>query len=355
MAGRSSRSTTADPGPRVIGQGSLGSERGPVAVDAMGGDHAPGAIVAGAVAAAGDGVPVVLVGDEAAIRAAMPRRKPGSAEVRIVHAPDAVGMGDGAVAAVRRSEASSLRVALAQVRDGAACAAVSCGNTGAVLVAAVVDLGVLPGVERPAIASILPRADGGRLVLLDAGANVDCKPEQLVCFAQLGAAYAEVIGIALPRVGLLANGEEDGKGNAQVRAALPLLRATGLQVVGNVEPTAAMDGSCDVLVTDGFVGNVLLKAAEGAVTTVVGLLREEIRRSPSGLAGAWLLQGAFRRFRERVAWDAHGGAVLLGTRGTVVVGHGRANAEAVRQAVRMAARTGGAKLVGAIERRLAAG
>jgi glycerol-3-phosphate acyltransferase PlsX len=138
----------------------------------------------------------------------------------------------------------------------------------------------------------------------------------------------------------------------QVRATLPLLRQTDLHVVGNVEPNAAMEGACDVLVTDGFVGNVLLKAAEGAVTTVVRLLRQEIRRSPTGLFGAWLLRGAFRRFRERVAWDAHGGAVLLGTQGLVVVGHGRANAGAVRQAVKLAHRAAEARLVDALSRRI---
>lgn len=269
------------------------------------------------------------------------------------HAPDVVGMGDSAVASVRRSEDSSVRVALRMVRDGRASSVVSCGNTGAVLVAAVFDLGVLDGVERPAIATVLPRGDGGRLVLLDAGANVDCRPEQLVCFAHLGVAYAEVLGMARPRVGLLANGEEEGKGNLQARATLPLLRQSGLHVVGNIEPTAAMEGACDVLVTDGFVGNILLKAAEGAVTTVVQMLREEIRRRPSGWIGAWLLKGAFRRFRDRVAWDAHGGAVLLGTRGTVVVGHGRANAEAVRQAIRLAHHASGQGLVEAVSRRLA--
>jgi len=294
-------------------------------------------------------VPVVLVGREAELRPLLPRR--GAPE--IVDAPDVVGMGDGAVASVRRSEDSSVRVALRLVRDGRASGVVSCGNTGAVLVAAMFDLGVIDGVDRPAIASVLPRADGGRLVLLDAGANVDCKPEQLVCFAQLGAAYAEAIGVRSPRIGLLANGEEEGKGNNQVRATLPLLRQTDLNVVGNVEPNAAMEGACDVLVTDGFVGNVLLKAAEGAVSTVVRLLREEIRRSPTGMIGAWLLRGAFRRFRERVAWDAHGGAVLLGTKGLVVVGHGRANAAAVRQAVKLAHRDARAGLADALSCRIA--
>jgi glycerol-3-phosphate acyltransferase PlsX len=315
----------------------------------MGGDFAPAEIVAGAVAAVHDGIPVVLVGHQDMVSRYLPRK--GGPPV--VHAPDVVAMGDGAVASVRRSEDSSLRVAMRQLRDGQAGAVVSCGNTGAVLVAAMFDLGVLEGVDRPAIATVLPRADGGRLILLDAGANVDCKSEQLVSFAHLGAAYAEALGIRHPRVGLLSNGEEEGKGNAQVRAALPLLRASRLQVVGNVEPQAAMDGACDVLVTDGFVGNVLLKAAEGAVGTVVQLLRAEIRRRPSGLLGAFLLKGALRRFRDRVAWDAHGGAVLLGTRGTVVVGHGRANAEAVRHAIRLAHRSSGQQLVDAVSHRLA--
>jgi glycerol-3-phosphate acyltransferase PlsX len=218
----------------------------------------------------------------------------------------------------------------------------------------VLTVGALDGVERPAIATVLPRSDGGRLVLLDAGANVDCRPEMLVCFAELGSAYAEVIGIPSPRVGLLANGEEDNKGNMQVRATLPLLRQSGLNVVGNVEPSDAMGGACDVLVTDGFVGNVLLKAAEGAVGTVVQLLREEILRRPTGRLGAWLLRGAFDRFRARVAWDAHGGAVLVGLDGVVVVGHGKANAPAVAAAARLAHAAAAAGLVGAVQRRLSA-
>jgi glycerol-3-phosphate acyltransferase PlsX len=316
----------------------------------MGGDHAPDEIVAGAVAAASAGIPVVLVGQEARLKPLLPRRNPPPT----VHAPEAVGMDEGAVAAVRRHEDTSVRVAMRLVRDGRASSVVSCGNTGAVLVAAVVDLGVLDHVERPAIATVLPRSDGGRLILLDAGANVDCKPEQLASFADLGAAYAESLGIPNPRIGLLSNGEEDGKGNAQVRATLPLLRAHKLHVVGNVEPVAAMGGACDVLVTDGFVGNVLLKAAEGAVNTVVHLLRAEIRRRPASWLGAWLLRGAFRRFRDRVAWDAHGGAVLLGTRAPVIVGHGRANAEAVRHAVRLAHEVSSQRLTEALGRRLSA-
>jgi phosphate acyltransferase len=229
-----------------------------------------------------------------------------------------------------------MRHALRLVRSGRCAGAVSCGNTGAWLVSSVLELGNLESVERPAIASVLPRSDGGRLVLMDAGANVDCKPEHLASFARLGSVYAAALGVSNPRVGLLSNGEEDTKGNLQVRATLPLLRSLDLNMVGPIEPSAAMSGACDVLICDGFVGNVLLKAAEGAVQTVVTLLREEIERRATGKLGAFLLRGAFRRFRTRVAWDAQGGALLLGVKGLVVVGHGKATPEAVEAAIRMA-------------------
>lgn len=334
---------------RLVPSSTEAPARLPVAVDAMGGDAAPDVVVEGALAAAREGVPVVLVGDRERLAPLLPR----SAGIPIVHAPVSVGMDEGATR-VRRRPDSSIRVAMQLVARGEASAAVSCGNTGALVVAAALDLGILDGVERPAIATVLPRADGGRLVLLDAGANVDCRPEQLACFALLGAAYAEILGITEPRVGLLSNGEEDSKGNMQVRATLPLLRSLPLKVVGNIEPPAAMEGACDVLVCDGFVGNVLLKAAEGAVGIVVQLLREEILRRVSGRAGAFMLRGALKGFRERVAWDAHGGALLLGTRGVVVVGHGRANADAVRAAIRLAEASAASGLVAVLEEKLAA-
>lgn len=304
-----------------------------VAVDAMGGDHAPGEIVAGALQAVDDGADVLLVGDEAALRPLLPRKS----RLTVRHASDVVMDGESPAAAVRARPGASVVVAIEALRDGDAAAVVSCGPTGALLVAAVTRLGTVPGVDRPAVATLLPRSDGGRLVLLDAGANVDCRAEQLVAFARLGTAYARALGVEAPRVGLLSNGEEDGKGNAQTRAALPMLReAADLVVVGNVEPTAAMTGACEVLVCDGFVGNVLLKAAEGAVATVVGLLGEEVGRSPTGSLGRWLMSPAFGRFRRRIAWDAHGGALLLGVAGTVVVGHGKARAGAVRAAIGVA-------------------
>ena len=321
----------------------------PVLVDAMGGDFAPRAIVEGALLAQDDGLPVRLVGRTPDLKPWLPR-----SGIEVVHASDVVAMDEAAVSAVRRSEDSSLRVALRELAAGNGSAVVSCGNTGAALVAAVFDLGMLEGVERPAVATRLPRADGRHLVLLDAGGNVDVRPELLVTFAVLGAAYAQALGIPEPRVGLLSNGSEDSKGNQLVRHTLPLLRETGLRVVGPVEPTTAFEGGCDVLVTDGFTGNVLLKSAEGAVTTITSMLRAEIGRSTVGRLGAMLLGGALRRFRQQVAWDVQGGAVLLGARGTVVIGHGRATPEAVRHAIRLAHRSAQARLVARVERGLAA-
>ncbi len=304
----------------------------PIAVDAMGGDHAPSAIVAGAVRAARAGIPVCLVGDPERLRIG-----PGwPATLTVEPARDTIEMDERPIA-VRARPDTSVRRTMAMVAAGRASAAVSCGHTGAILLAAVLELGTMDGVERPALATVLPRRDRGRLFLLDAGANVDCRPELLVSFARLGAAYACSEGVERPRIGLLSNGEEERKGNQQVRATLPLLRASGLHVVGPVEPTSALAGACDVVVCDGFVGNVFLKAAEGAVDTVVGLLREEILRYRTGRIGAFLLRGALRRFRRRAAWESTGGALLLGTRGTVVVGHGRARAPAVENAIRTAA------------------
>ncbi len=318
-----------------------------VAVDVMGGDQAPEEMVAGALLAIRRGRRVRLVGDSSRIAPFLSGRE----AVEVVHTPDVFPMG-ASPASVRRRESTSVRVATRLVAEGKAEAVVTCGNTGAALVGAMLDLGVLDGVERPALATVLPRSDGGRLVLLDAGANVDCRPDLLASFAVLGAAQAEQLGIDKPRIGLLSIGEEEGKGNAQVRDALPRLRELPLNIVGNIEPSAAMSGACDVLVCDGFVGNVLVKAAEGAVSTVGGILRAEILRYWSGRVGAFLLRGALERFRERVSWDALGGAQLLGTPGVVVVGHGRSNRGAVAAAIDMAARSARAGLPDVVRRRV---
>lgn len=301
-----------------------------VAIDAMGGDFAPQAMVDGALRAVADGFSVVLVGSPADLEPHL-----GGVSIPIVPASDAIGM-DESPTVVRRRRDSSVVKAIAAVAEGRADAAVSFGNTGAALVAGVLELGTLKGVERPALATPLPRSDGGRVVLLDVGANVDCRPEHLANFALLGASWARTLGVPEPRVGLLSNGHEDGKGNAATRAALPLLRALPVTCVGNIEPIEALSGGCDVLVCDGFVGNVLIKSVEAAGGTVLGLVRLEAEQHATSRFAAWLLSRTSRRLRAKVAWDAHGGAVLLGVDGVVVVGHGRANADAVYAAIRMA-------------------
>jgi phosphate acyltransferase len=320
----------------------------PVAVDAMGGDHAPDEIVAGVIEAARAGQRVLLVGPEEQLRSAVPKGLP----IGIVDAESVVAMDAPATSAVRGDKPTSIRVALELVRDGRACGMVSCGNSGAVVIAAKIILGTYQGVDRPAITTILPRQDGGELVLLDAGANVDCRPEQLVSFALLGTAYASVHGIPEPRVGLLSNGSEAGKGNMLVRSTLPLLEALPINLIGPIEPTGAMAGECDVLVCDGFAGNVFLKSAEAAAATVSHLLKREIGRRNSGRLGAWLMSPALRRLKRHVNWDAYGGAMLLGTRGQVVIGHGRANASSVTAAIQLAQQGARRGLVHEIERTL---
>ena len=305
----------------------------PVALDVMGGDHAPEALVDGAVMAARQGCSVLLVGDAAAIRAQMP----ADIELPVIDAPDVVGMDEAPAAAVRRKPEASINRAVGAIPGGEACAAVCCGNTGAAMAASLFGLGRLPGVQRPAVTSVVPRTDGGRLVLLDLGANVDCRPEHLAQFALMGHAFARgVLGQSRPAVGLLSNGSEAGKGNELVRAASALVEALPINYVGNIEPLEAFRGGCDVLVCDGFVGNVMLKTAEATAEVVGALLKEEILRDLSGKAGAWLLQGAFRRFRDRTDYAAVGGALLLGVNGVVVVGHGRSDARAVASAIRFA-------------------
>lgn len=319
----------------------------PVALDAMGGDHAPDAIVAGALAAVRDGVRVVLVGDEARLRPIIP----AGLDLPVHHAEGCVPMdAQSPVAAVRASPEPSVTAAMRLVQEGRACAAVSCGNTGATMAAGLLVLGRLPGVERPAITLLVPRTDGGRLTVLDMGANVDSRPQHLVQFAAMGHAFAAAVGgLEHPRIGLLSNGEEPGKGDERVREAGLLLAALPLPFVGNVEPTAAFRGACDVLVCDGFVGNIMLKTVEATAEVVTHILREEILQHPSAKAGAWLLRPVLRRVRDRTDYTSQGGALLLGVRGVVVVGHGRSDATAVRSALRYAARCAADGLVDRVQ------
>lgn len=315
----------------------------PIAVDAFGGDRAPEVVLEGAQLAVHQGIPVLLVGDADRLKGRVPRG------VEVVHAPEVVEMDEPATTPLRRKPGASIRRVFELVRDGQASAAVTCGHSGAAMASALYVLGALPGVDRPPLATVVPRRDGGQLVLLDLGANVDCKPAHLAQFAVLGDAYARaVLKVPRPRVGLLANGEEEGKGNEQVRRAWPEVEALDLNFVGNVEPLGALRGECDVLVCDGFVGNVMLKTVEGTVEVMGRVLGEEIKRRPSARVGAWLLGGAWRRFRQRTTYDSVGGALLLGVDGVSVVGHGRADARAVASALRYAHSVVGAGLLAAL-------
>jgi glycerol-3-phosphate acyltransferase PlsX len=308
-----------------------------IAVDAMGGDHAPGEIVAGAVAAAQRlGVEVLLVGPDDRVREALRHHRIPDHRVRVVHASQTVEMDESPTAALRRKPDNSIAKATELVRAGQADAFFSAGNTGAAMAAALLTLGRVEGVDRPAIAAVLPTLRG-RLVVVDVGANVDCKPRHLLQFALMGSVYAErVLGIPSPRVGLLSNGEEAGKGNELVQRTAELLRATDLNFVGNVEGRAVFFGACDVLVCDGFVGNVLLKLGEGMAQGLFHIIREEVRRSTRAKVAVWLLRPRLRALRRRIDYTEYGGAPLLGVRGVCVIGHGSSNAHAVYNAIRVA-------------------
>lgn len=296
----------------------------PVALDGMGGDHGPAEAVAGAVLARRvHGVPVLLVGREAELLALL-RRHGAAGEVPVVHAPDAVPMGERGP---RASPASSLAVGCELVRDGAAAALVSAGSTGAVVSCAIRGIGRAAGVDRPALAVALPQSDGGASVLVDAGATPDATPEMLRRFALLGADYARaVLGVAAPVAGLLSIGAEPGKGNRLTRAAAELLAGAPLRFHGLVEGHDVLAGVVDVIVCDGFTGNVVLKTIEGCVRTTLGMV------AAVGLAAPPALAEVGDRYHPRT----HGGAALLGLRGTVVVAHGSSTAETIARACAVA-------------------
>jgi glycerol-3-phosphate acyltransferase PlsX len=311
-----------------------------IAVDAMGGDHAPARPVDGALAAARYlGLGIDLVGRVDAIRAELDRHPDADMlDLSVIDAPDVVDMNESAALALRRKPRSSIMVAASRVRDGHAAALVTVGHTGAAVVAAHSVFGMLPGVDRPALAPSVPTTRGSA-VLLDAGATVECRPLHLLQFGVLGAAYARVaMGIERPRVGLLSIGEEASKGTELTRDAHQLLKASPLAFVGNIEARGIFGGEADVVVCDGFTGNVALKLSEGVVEMVEDLLREELQSTFSSQMGYLLSQRAFRRFRKRVDYSEYGGAPLLGTAGIVIVGHGRSSVKAIRNAVAQAAR-----------------
>jgi len=309
-----------------------------VALDAMGGDRGPEVTVGGAVSAARElGSTVILVGDERVLQGHLARHDARGLNLSIRHAPEAVEMGESPMAALRKKRQSSIRVGLDLVKRGDAEAFVSAGNTGAVMATALVVLGPLPGVERPAIAVVLPTLTH-RAVLLDVGANVDCKARHLLQFAIMGNVYArDILGQPRPRVGLLSIGEEESKGNELTREAFKEMEdEPSLNFIGNVEGRDVFSGAADVIVCDGFTGNVALKISEGLADTMFHLLREELKKDLRGRAGSFLLIPAFRRFKRRIDSSEFGGAPLLGVNGVCMISHGRSTDKAIRNAIRAA-------------------
>jgi len=311
-----------------------------VALDAMGGDHAPRAEVEGAVLAAREypDVRVILVGIEDKVRPELDRLRHRDLPIEIVPATDVVTMTDSPSHAFRRKKDSSLHVAARLVRDGRADALVSAGNTGAVMTVARFVLGTLPSVDRPALAWAFPNIKERVSVMLDVGANVDSKPLHIEQFAVMGEVYYRALwGVKRPRVALLSIGEEDVKGNDLTREAAALLKQSPLNFVGNVEGRDVFRGNVDVIVCDGFIGNIALKLSEGLVEHIGGMLKKAIKSSIASQIGYALSRKAFDAFRKRTDYSEYGGAPLLGVRGITIIGHGRSNANAVKNAVRVAA------------------
>jgi glycerol-3-phosphate acyltransferase PlsX len=308
-----------------------------IAVDAMGGDHGPVVVVEGAVAAVREfDAPVILVGDREAIEQEIARLGAGHLGLEIRHASQVVEMAETPSLALRRKRDSSLRVAAELVRDGKASAFVSAGNTGAAMAISMFVIGVLRGVDRPAIAAVLPNLKR-YTVLLDVGANVTTKPWHLFQFALMGHVYArDILGIERPRVGLLSVGEEEGKGNELTRDTYEHLRESSLNFVGNVEGRAIYNGHCDVVVSDGFTGNVALKISESLAEMLGAMIKEELARDLRSRLGAALASPAFSRFRRRVDYTEMGGAPLLGIDGAAIICHGASPVKAIKNAVRVA-------------------
>jgi glycerol-3-phosphate acyltransferase PlsX len=325
-----------------------------VAVDAMGGDDAPRSVVHGAVVAAReDGLSLTLVGARTVLEDELSRfPEVDSLSIRILDAPDVVGMDEPALA-VRRRPAASVRVAAEAVASGEASALFTAGHSGAAVIAAHGAFGLIAGIERPAIAATIPTREGAA-VLIDAGASVSCRPDHLAVFARLGAAYATtVLGIDRPRVGLLSNGEEAGKGTTLVRGAHARIAETPLHFIGNLDASELFTGAADVIVCDGFTGNVVLKTSEGLVDAIDSLMAEEMARSVTAQVGAVLSRGALRRFRARLDYSEYGGAPLLGLRHLCVIGHGRSSPKAIATGVRLTARFARERLVARLEDGLA--
>jgi len=329
-------------------------ERHPrIAVDAMGGDHAPDRPVEGAIQAARElGIPITLVGREDEVRNALAAHPHDGLDLRVVHAEDAIGMDEMVVTALRRKKFSSLRIAAKLVRDGEAAGLVSAGNTGAVMAIAKIVLGTLQGISRPALTTTVPNLRG-KTVWLDVGANVEVKPDGFREFAIMGHIYArDILGIDNPRIGLLSIGAEEVKGTDLTREVFKLLKADVPNFIGNVEGRDLFNGNCDVVVCDGFTGNVSLKALESIVETLDVFLRQEMEQSLRTRIGFLLARPALRSFGKRVDYAEFGGAPLLGLNGCTIICHGRSSSRALRNAVRAADEFARKGVAARIERRM---
>ena len=308
-----------------------------IVVDAMGGDNAPGEIVAGALMAVGGlGVELTLVGQTQAIRNEMQ----GTTEVKglkIVEAPDVIEMDEHPTDAVKAKPNSSINVGLRLVKEGKADAFVTAGNTGASMASALLTLGRIKGIGRPALATIFPSGEGRLTMLVDVGANADCRPIHLVQFAYMGAAYMErMFGVTNPKVALLSIGEEDSKGNQLTIEVNQALRASRLNFIGNIEGKDLTRGVCDIAVMDGFTGNVVLKTAEGMAEMMFTEIRKAVELTPWNKAAGLVLMSELRKVKRRLDYAEYGGAQLIGVDGIVVIGHGRSNARAIFSAIRAA-------------------
>jgi len=333
-----------------------------IALDAMGSDRAPKPEIEGAIHAARNyGAHVLLVGPETILKAEMERHPSASRlPIEIVHASEIITMEDKAVQAVRSKRDSSMRVGLRLVREGKAAGFVTAGNTGAAMATAKMVLGALQGVDRPALAAVFPTAPGAAAILLDVGANVDCKPHNLEQFAVMGEIYFRSMfgagsgGGKRPRVGLLSIGEEESKGNELTRESFQLLKRLPLNFVGNVEGRDLFNGKVDVIVADGFVGNVALKISEGVAGLVRTVLKESLKATITRQVGYMLSRSAFSDFKKRIDHTEYGGAPLLGVKGVCIITHGSSNANAIKNAVRVAAEFSERRINSSIEQGLAA-
>ena len=311
-----------------------------IAVDAMGGDRAPGVVVEGAVQAARDfGLELVLVGQRGAVQAELDKHDTTGLRLTLQHASQVIEMHEHPAAAVKAKKDCSMVVGMELLKRQECDAFFTAGNSGGALAAALFRLGRIRGIKRPAISTIFPsQTPQGYCFLLDIGANTDCKPEYLLQFANMGSIYADrVLGVPNPRVAILSNGEEEGKGNQLVQETVPLLKASTLNFVGNAEGKDIPWGLADVVVTDGFTGNVVIKLSQGVAKFLMDLLKEEITGSSVSKVGGLLAKPAFDEVRRRLDYREYGGAPLLGVDGVVIIGHGRSDTKAIRNGISLAA------------------